>query len=86
MRSRASSSATWRCWIARSSASMLLHRRLRGPSEAHRSFERELSRTDAVLECHHVTGSHTLLLKVRTETTESLEELIDRIRSLEGVT
>jgi Lrp/AsnC family leucine-responsive transcriptional regulator len=50
------------------------------------SFERELSRTDAVLECHHVTGSHTLLLKVRTESTESLEDLIDRIRSLEGVT
>lgn len=41
---------------------------------------------DAVLECHHVTGAHTLLLKVRTENTEGLEDLIDRIRSVEGVT
>jgi Lrp/AsnC family leucine-responsive transcriptional regulator len=50
------------------------------------AFEREVSRIDAVLECHHVTGAHTLLLKVRTENTETLEELIDRIRSVEGVT
>lgn len=50
------------------------------------AFEREVSRMDAVLECHHVTGAHTLLLKVRTENTERLEDLIDRIRSVEGVT
>jgi Lrp/AsnC family leucine-responsive transcriptional regulator len=50
------------------------------------AFEREVARMDAVLECHHVTGAHTLLLKVRTEDTESLEELIDRIRCVEGVT
>lgn len=50
------------------------------------AFEREVTPIDAVLECHHVTGAHTLLLKVRTENTESLEGLIDRIRSIEGVT
>jgi Lrp/AsnC family leucine-responsive transcriptional regulator len=50
------------------------------------AFEREVARMEAVLECHHVTGAHTLLLKVRTENTESLEDLIDRIRSVEGVT
>lgn len=50
------------------------------------AFEREVANIDAVLECHHVTGAHTLLLKVRTENTESLEDLIDRIRSVEGVT
>jgi Lrp/AsnC family leucine-responsive transcriptional regulator len=50
------------------------------------AFEREVTHIDAVLECHHVTGAHTLLLKVRTENTETLEELIDRIRSVEGVT
>ena len=38
-----------------------------------------------VLECHHVTGGHTLLLKVKTRDTSSLELLIDRIRSMEGV-
>ena len=50
------------------------------------AFEREVANMDAVLECHHVTGAHTLLLKVRTENTEGLEDLIDRIRSVEGVT
>ena len=40
---------------------------------------------DEVLECHHVTGAHTLMLKIKTQDTESLEDLIDRVRSLEGV-
>src|SRR6266404_5488950 len=39
-----------------------------------------------VLECHHVTGEHTLLLKVKTANTSSLERLISQIRSLDGVT
>ena len=39
-----------------------------------------------VLECHHVTGGHSLLMKVKTRNTESLEALIDRIRNLAGVT
>jgi len=39
-----------------------------------------------VLECHHVTGGHTLLLKVKAENTEELERLIDRIRSIDDVT
>lgn len=50
------------------------------------AFEREIERVDDVLECHHVTGGHTLMLKVKTENTESLEALIDRVRSIEGVT
>jgi len=50
------------------------------------AFEREVGRMDAVLECHHVTGAHTLMLKVRTASTETLEDLIDRVRSVEGVT
>jgi Lrp/AsnC family leucine-responsive transcriptional regulator len=49
------------------------------------SFEREIEGLDDVLECHHVTGQHTLMLKVKTESTETLEELIDRVRSIEGV-
>jgi Lrp/AsnC family leucine-responsive transcriptional regulator len=40
---------------------------------------------DEVLECHHVTGAHTLMLKVKTRNTETLEELIDAVRSLDGV-
>jgi Lrp/AsnC family leucine-responsive transcriptional regulator len=50
------------------------------------TFEREVALIEAVLECHHVTGAFTFLLKVRTENTESLEDLIDRVRSVEGVT
>lgn len=38
-----------------------------------------------VLECHHVTGEFTFLLKVKTENTRTLEKLIRRIRSIEGV-
>jgi Lrp/AsnC family leucine-responsive transcriptional regulator len=49
------------------------------------SFERAVERLDNVLECHHVTGTHTLLLKVKTRSTSTLEELISAIRSLEGV-
>ena len=40
---------------------------------------------DEVLECHHVTGGYTLLLKVKTRSTESLERLIDGVRGLDGV-
>jgi Lrp/AsnC family leucine-responsive transcriptional regulator len=49
------------------------------------SFEGEIAAVDDVLECHHVTGSHTLMLKIKTENTETLEGLIDRIRSIDGV-
>ena len=49
-------------------------------------FEKEVERAADVLECHHVTGQHTLMLKVKTESTETLEALIDRIRAIEGVT
>jgi Lrp/AsnC family leucine-responsive transcriptional regulator len=48
-------------------------------------FETKIAELDDVLECHHVTGQHTLLLKVKTENTSSLEELISEIRSIEGV-
>jgi len=40
---------------------------------------------DEVLECHHVTGGYTLMLKVKTRNTESLEQLIDNVRGIEGV-
>ena len=50
-----------------------------------RGIEAAVTAMDEVLECHHVTGAHTLMLKVKTQNTETLEELIDRVRSLEGV-
>jgi len=48
-------------------------------------FEQKVETLEDVLECHHVTGQHTLLLKVKTEGTSSLERLISAIRSIEGV-
>ncbi len=51
-----------------------------------RSVAREVCLMDEALDCHHVTGSHTLMLKVKTRSTETLEGLIDRVRGLEGVT
>ena len=48
-------------------------------------FEESVALLDDVLECHHVTGQHTLMMKVKTENTSSLERLISTIRSIEGV-
>jgi Lrp/AsnC family leucine-responsive transcriptional regulator len=50
-----------------------------------KKVEAEVLDTPEVLECHHVTGGHTLLLKVKTRNTASLEALIDRVRSMAGV-
>lgn len=55
---------------------------------AHKSmgdFEANLEGYDDVLECHHVTGGPSLLLKVRTRNTETLEKLIRQLRSQSGV-
>jgi Lrp/AsnC family transcriptional regulator, leucine-responsive regulatory protein len=48
-------------------------------------FEQTVERLDDVLECHHVTGEYTVLLKVKTRNTTSLEELIRAIRMINGV-
>lgn len=48
-------------------------------------LECALAGMDDVLEVHHITGGHTLMLKAKTRNTESLERLIDRVRSLDGV-
>ena len=42
------------------------------------SFEREIEGLEDVLECHHVTGQHTLMLKVKTESTETMVVLSTR--------
>lgn len=48
-------------------------------------FEQAILAIPEVLESHHVTGRHTLLLKIRTADTESLHRLISAIRELPGV-
>jgi Lrp/AsnC family leucine-responsive transcriptional regulator len=39
-----------------------------------------------VLECHHVTGDESFILKVKAANTGALEKLLAQIRSVEGVT
>jgi Lrp/AsnC family leucine-responsive transcriptional regulator len=49
------------------------------------TIENKIGGLDDVLECHHVTGGYTLLVKVKTANTSTLERLIREIRSLDGV-
>ena len=56
-----------------------------GNPENLEKFEDWAAGVPQVLECHHVTGGHTLLVKVKTANTQSLERLISRIRSFDGV-
>jgi Lrp/AsnC family leucine-responsive transcriptional regulator len=49
------------------------------------SFAKEIADMPEVLECHRVAGADSYLLKVKTENTSSLDELIARIRSIPGV-
>ncbi|HJU27947.1 MAG TPA: Lrp/AsnC family transcriptional regulator [Candidatus Binataceae bacterium] len=48
-------------------------------------FEQRVAQLDDVLECHHITGEHTVLLKVKTNNTATLEDLIRSIRLIGGV-
>jgi len=49
------------------------------------AFEEEVVRLPAVLECHHVTGGSSLLLKVRARNTAQLEGIISQLRNIDGV-
>jgi Lrp/AsnC family leucine-responsive transcriptional regulator len=50
------------------------------------AFASYVSGQPDVLECHHVTGEESFIVKVKTANTESLEKLLGEIRSVEGVT
>src|SRR5262249_33832671 len=54
-------------------------------ARAIKDFEAHLKDFEDVLECHHITGDQTLLLKVKTRNTQSLERLISSVRSFPGV-
>jgi Lrp/AsnC family leucine-responsive transcriptional regulator len=49
-------------------------------------FARQMLQHHDVLECHHVTGDESFILKVKSANTGSLEKLLGEIRSVEGVT
>ena len=48
-------------------------------------FTRFVQGLDGVLECHHVTGRHSLLLKVKAPNTSALEGLIAQLQHLDAV-
>ena len=49
-------------------------------------FAAQMLQYPDVLECHHVTGDESFILKVKSADTGSLEKLLGEIRSVEGVT
>jgi len=49
-------------------------------------FAQQMLQYADVLECHHVTGDESFILKVKASNTGSLEKLLAQIRSVEGVT
>ena len=49
-------------------------------------FAAQMMRYPDVLECHHVTGEESFVLKVKAANTAALEKLLGQIRSVEGVT
>lgn len=49
-------------------------------------FAAQMLRNRDVLECHHVTGEESFVLKVKSANTAALEKLLGEIRSVEGVT
>lgn len=51
----------------------------------HERFVQRIGEIPDILECHRVAGADSYLLKVKTENTASLDELIARIRSIGGV-
>jgi len=49
-------------------------------------FAAKMMQYHDVLECHHVTGDESFILKVKSANTGSLEKLLGEVHSIEGVT
>lgn len=54
-------------------------------SKYYPAFGQKVAERPEILECHSVTGQGSHLLKVRTDTTASLERLLSEIQSWPGV-
>ena len=55
-------------------------------SKHYQNFIDHANSIDEILECHAVTGEGSHILKIRTEDTLTLEKLLAKIRSWQGVT
>ena len=54
-------------------------------SKHYNTFVDHIQGMDDILECHAITGEGTHLLKIRTENTTSLEKLLAKLQSWNGV-
>lgn len=54
-------------------------------SQYYPEFRRRVTEHPEVLECHSITGQGSHVLKIRTESTSTLEALLAEIQSWEGV-
>lgn len=54
-------------------------------SSNYSKFVQNTIKEPEVLECHSITGDGSHVLKIRTKNTESLEQLLSKIQSWEGV-
>ncbi len=54
-------------------------------SKHYQAFLGHTKNVEEILECHAITGQGTHLLKVRTVNTSSLEKLLSKIQSWQGV-
>ncbi|RPI18124.1 MAG: Lrp/AsnC family transcriptional regulator [Ignavibacteriae bacterium] len=54
-------------------------------STHYREFIQHALQTPEVLECHSITGDGSHILKIRTESTSTLEKILSKIQSWKGV-
>lgn len=54
-------------------------------SDNYQKFVEKVTKEPEVLECHSITGDGSHILKIRTENTDSFENLLSRIQSWDGV-
>ena len=48
-------------------------------------FIETIQKEDEVLECHYIAGDYDYTLKIFTENTETLEKILNRIKSVNGI-
>ncbi len=60
--------------------------RTQTPGYESEAFERFIQEEAQILECHDVDGEDCYILKVRTTSTQSLQKLLETIRSFPGIT
>ncbi|MBD3385167.1 winged helix-turn-helix transcriptional regulator [candidate division KSB1 bacterium] len=56
------------------------------PASNYVEILKQITVNDEVLECHTITGEGSNILKVRTQSTDTLERLLMKIQDLPGVT